>query len=124
MPDRARVIGLHADLLLPQGGILKVEMNTDCGSTYENLGALAMSEQGAKIIAAGLGVLYGEKMKQNTLRLWSRKAKPEDPRKPTFLVVRGVKQTQQAEHNQYESHHEDELGVVVSGLCGGSSHPN
>ncbi len=124
LPDRARVIGLQADLLLPQGGILKVEMNTDCGSPYENLSALAMSEQGAKIIAAGLGVLYGEKMKRNALRLWSRKANPLDQRKPTFLVVQGVDYTQQTEHNQYESYSRDLLEVVVSSVCGGTLHPN
>ncbi len=117
--DRARVIGLQADLLLPQGPILKVEMNTDCGSPYENLGVLAMSEQGAQIVAAGLGVLYGEKMKQNALKMWSHKVKSSDPRKPTFLLVKGKNSEQ-----NLQGENGNDSGVVVFAGCGGIPHGN
>ncbi len=116
--DRARVIGLQADLLLPQGGVLKVNMETDCGSPYENLGVLAMSDQGARIIAAGLEVLYGAQVGQDALRQWKQKANPLDPRKPTFLLVQEAKHDAQPKGN----HSGEKPGVIVTNACGTYNH--
>jgi hypothetical protein len=87
LPDRAVVERMNADLLLPNGSILNVDVSFDCGSDYHNTALMVMSDSGARLLAAAFTHLYGEKYGQQVIDAWNTKKHADDPRKPTYLFA-------------------------------------
>ncbi|ALU41927.1 hypothetical protein [Pseudoalteromonas rubra] len=87
LPDRAQVQRMNADLLLPDGSTLNVDVSFDCGSDYKNTAVMVMSNSGAQLIAAAYTHLYGESAGQSVMEAWQNKQNESDPRKPTYLFI-------------------------------------
>ncbi|AZZ98267.1 hypothetical protein [Pseudoalteromonas sp. R3] len=87
LPDRAQVQRMNADLLLPDGSTLNVDVSFDCGSDYKNTAVMVMSNSGAQLIAAAYTHLYGESAGQSVMEAWENKQNASDPRKPTYLFI-------------------------------------
>ena len=87
LEDRARVSHMNADLLLPDGSTLNVDVSFDCGSDYKNTALMVMSDSGAQILAAGYTHLYGAAAGKAVMHAWNNKKQASDPRKPTYLFV-------------------------------------
>lgn len=85
--DRAVVQHMNADLLLPSGGTLNVDVSFDCGSDYHNTALMVMSDSGAMLLAAAYTHLYGEKFGKQVIDAWNTKKNEDDPRKPTYLFA-------------------------------------
>ncbi len=118
-PERAQVLNLQADLLLPQGSMLSVNLDMDCNSRLATAGAFSISDHGTRIIAAGLKALYGEHKAQQALTLWHNKAHQDDPRKPSFLIVLENKENVYSDDTEPK----DNLpGVTILGFCGVNIH--
>lgn len=87
MKERAQVKHINSTLLMPDGSDMNVDMSLDCGSKFNNTGIIITTEQGAKFLANAYSKLYsfaaGEKVRQ----AWQMKANPDDPRKPTMLLI-------------------------------------
>jgi hypothetical protein len=90
-PDRAQVQNMYATLLLPDGSYLSTDINFDCGSKFEKTGIIVTTEDGAKFLAQAYTQLYGIKAGKKVMELWNTKAHPEDPRKPTMLLINNFK---------------------------------
>ncbi|MEC8325892.1 MAG: hypothetical protein VX100_07330 [Pseudomonadota bacterium] len=88
LPDRAIVQHMNANLLLPDNSILNVDMSFDCGSDYHQTGLIVSSRSGAELLAAAYTQLWGTSYGQSVIDAWENKARPNDPRKPTFLLVK------------------------------------
>ncbi|OHU85510.1 MULTISPECIES: hypothetical protein [Pseudoalteromonas] len=87
LEDRARVSRMNADLLLPDGSTLNVDVSFDCGSDYKNTALMVMSDSGAQLLAAAYTHLYGVKAGEQVMTAWNTKKNNSDPRKPTYLFV-------------------------------------
>lgn len=85
--DRAQVQSLYATLLLPDGSNLNTDINFDCGSRFKNTGIIITTDEGAQFLANAYKALYGEKASNAVLKAWNTKANPDDPRKPTMLLI-------------------------------------
>ena len=85
--DRARLYSLNAELLLPDETLLNVDMSFDCGSNYADTAMIITSKAGAEILSAAYTALWGEKYGQMVMDQWNNKTNPDDPRKPTFIIV-------------------------------------
>ncbi|MCC9662875.1 MULTISPECIES: hypothetical protein [Pseudoalteromonas] len=88
LPDRARVSSMQAQLLLPDSSSLSVDMNFDCGSAFESTGMIITNERGAQLLAAAYTHMYGQEAGEFVMQQWYTKKHPDDPRKPTFLIVK------------------------------------
>ncbi|WP_283709803.1 hypothetical protein [Pseudoalteromonas prydzensis] len=88
LTDRARVSSMQAQLLLPDSSSLSVDMNFDCGSAFESTGMIITSERGAQLLAAAYTHLYGQEAGEFVMTQWNTKKHVDDPRKPTFLIVK------------------------------------
>ena len=87
LEERAVVQRMNADLLLPSGKTLNVDVSFDCGSDYHNTAIMVMSDAGAELLAAAYTHLYGEKFGQQVIDTWNTKKNTDDPRKPTYLFA-------------------------------------
>ncbi|AXQ97997.1 hypothetical protein D0N37_09685 [Pseudoalteromonas piscicida] len=87
LPDRAQVQNIYATLLLPDGSHLNTDISFDCGSKFEKTGIIITTEEGAKFLAQAYTQLYGVDAGKKVMQLWKTKAHPEDPRKPTMLLI-------------------------------------
>lgn len=88
LPERARVASMYTQLLLPDSSTLNVDMSFDCGAAFESTGLIVTSDAGAKLLAAAYTHLYGAEAGKYVLDKWYTKANPEDPRLPSFLIVK------------------------------------
>ncbi|KID56863.1 hypothetical protein JF50_13275 [Pseudoalteromonas luteoviolacea] len=101
LPDRARVQHMNADLLLPDGRLMNVDVSFDCGSDYQDTAMMIMSDSGAKILAAAYTHLYGEQFGKQVMDAWNNKKHESDPRKPTYLFVIAPREQPVVWQNKY-----------------------
>ncbi|KJY90606.1 MULTISPECIES: hypothetical protein [Pseudoalteromonas] len=94
LEDRARVSRMNADLLLPDGSTLNVDVSFDCGSDYKNTALMVMSDSGAQLLAAAYTHLYGVEAGEAVMHSWNNKKNETDPRKPTYLFVLAEREKQ------------------------------
>ena len=85
--DRAVIAKLRADLVLPTNKILTVDIDFDTTSGYHNNAIMVMDDFGAEMIATAFEVKYGKEHADKVRAAWAEKQKPNDPRKPTYLLV-------------------------------------
>ncbi|MEM5552391.1 hypothetical protein WNY63_16825 [Pseudoalteromonas neustonica] len=85
--DRAQVKHINSTLLMPDGSDMSVDMSLDCGSQFKNTGIIVTTEQGAKFLANAYSKLYGFTAGEKVKQAWQTKANPDDPRKPTMLLI-------------------------------------
>ncbi|NOU50251.1 hypothetical protein HG263_06800 [Pseudoalteromonas sp. JBTF-M23] len=85
--DRAQIQNLYATLLLPDGSYLNADINFDCGSKFKDTGIIITTDSGANFLAKAYRSLYGDKAAEAVLNAWNTKANPNDPRKPTMLLI-------------------------------------
>jgi hypothetical protein len=86
--NRAKVEHMTVNLRLPDNSNLTVDMNFDCGSYYDKTAMIVTSRQGAEILATAYEALYGTAAGKAVMDKWNKKTKAEDPRLPTFIVVK------------------------------------
>ncbi|TMN32920.1 hypothetical protein [Pseudoalteromonas sp. S2755] len=94
LEERARVSRMNADLLLPDGSTLNVDVSFDCGSDYKNTALMVMSDSGAQLLAAAYTHLYGVEAGEAVMHSWNNKKNETDPRKPTYLFVLAEREKQ------------------------------
>ncbi|WP_246128640.1 hypothetical protein [Pleionea sediminis] len=131
--DRAEVADMSANLLLPDGSYLQVEVFTECALGGTNVGALLFSDEQVDDYAAGLTAKYGSQYGDLLRQTWATKRNPEDPRLPTYIVV--FKSQSEANDNNTQKalsgvSRSQEAGSTTReavptfiGNCGGSVHP-
>lgn len=107
--DRAVVTKLKADLLLPNNKIMTVDIDFDTVSGYHDNAMMIMDDFGVDFIAKAFDHEYGKQHGDAIRHAWANKQQPEDPRKPTYLLVQKPKTA-------------DELPKVFA-TCGTKKHP-
>ena len=85
--DRAIVAKLRADLVLPNDKILTVDIDFDNTSGYHNNTMLVMDDFGVEMLVTAFAVKYGQPFADKISKAWAEKKHPDDPRKPTYLLV-------------------------------------
>jgi len=85
--DRAVVAKFRADLVLPSNKILTVDINFDNTSGYHNNTMMIMDDFGVEMLVAAFTVKYGQEFADKVQQAWNEKQDPEDPRKPTYMLV-------------------------------------
>lgn len=85
--DRAVIAKLRADLVLPNDKILTVDIDFDSTSGYHDNTMLIMDDFGVEMLVTAFSVKYGQQFADKISKAWSEKKNPEDPRKPTYLLV-------------------------------------
>lgn len=85
--DRAVVAKLRADLVLPTDKILTVDIDFDSTSGYHGNTMMVMDDFGVEILTTALAVKYGQQYADKIKQAWEVKEHPNDPRKPTYLLV-------------------------------------
>lgn len=89
--NRAKVEHMTVDLRLPDGGSLTVDMDFQCGGYYDKTALIVTNRQGAEILATAYESLYGPDAGKAIMDTWNKKVNKNDPRLPTFLIVRPPK---------------------------------
>jgi len=86
-PDRAVVAKLKADLVLPTNKILTVDIDFDTPSGYHNNTMMIMDDFGVEMLVTAYAVKYGQEFADKINQAWANKRTPNDPRKPTYILV-------------------------------------
>jgi len=86
-PDRAVVAKLKADLVLPTNKILTVDIDFDTASGYHNNTMMIMDDFGVEMLVTAYAVKYGQEFADKISQAWANKRNPDDPRKPTYILV-------------------------------------
>ncbi|MEK0158284.1 hypothetical protein WLQ65_03880 [Pseudoalteromonas piscicida] len=113
LKERARVQRMNADLLLPDGSILNVDVSFDCGSDYQNTAIMVMSDSGAQLMAAAYTYLFGERAGKSVIQAWENKQNKSDPRKPTYLFILAPREQQFNLENKITNKFNKELSHVI-----------
>ncbi len=108
--DRAVVAKLRADLVLPTNKILTVDIDFDSTSGYHDNTMMVMDDFGVEMLVTAFAVKYGQQFADKIQKTWNEKQHPDDPRKPTYLLV------------QKPNTHEGKPQVFVA--CGRRQHEN
>jgi len=90
--DRAVVAKLKADLVLPNDKILTVDIDFDTSSGYHGNTMLLMDDYGVEMFAQAIAVKHGQQHADKIITAWNNKKQPDDPRKPTYILVQKPKQ--------------------------------
>ncbi|SET56087.1 hypothetical protein [Thalassotalea agarivorans] len=106
--DRAVVAKLRADLVLPTDKILTVDIDFDTDSGYHGNAMIIMDDFGVELLISGFESKYGKEYADKIREAWNTKQYPDDPRKPTYIMVQKPK-------------HEGILPQVIV-ACGGRGH--
>jgi hypothetical protein len=136
--NRAKVEHMTVNLKLPDNSNLTVDMNFDCGSYYNKTAMIVTSRQGAEILATAYEALYGPAAGKAVMDKWNKKAKAEDPRLPTFIVVKPPEGKSyllntankksapllMKSDNQEQPKAQSFNAAEISPSCGGVDHPN
>ncbi|WP_226960704.1 hypothetical protein [Thalassotalea sp. LPB0316] len=86
-PDRAVVAKLRADLILPNNKILTVDIDFDTTSGYHDNTMMIMDDFGVEMLTTAFATKYGQKYADSITKAWQEKQEPNDPRKPTYILV-------------------------------------
>ncbi|MFD2168355.1 hypothetical protein ACFSJY_19005 [Thalassotalea euphylliae] len=86
-PDRAVVAKLRADLVLPSNKILTVDIDFDTHSGYHGNTMLIMDDFGVEMLAIAMSEKYDQQFADSITQAWNNKKDPNDPRKPTYMLV-------------------------------------
>jgi hypothetical protein len=89
--DRAVLVKISADLLLPTDKILTVEIDFNNSNGYHDNAVLVMDDFGVELLASAFEVKYGKQYAENIRAAWAEKQQPDDPRKPSYLLVQKPK---------------------------------
>jgi hypothetical protein len=87
LADRAQIHSMNAELLLPDGGLLPIDVSFDCGSVYNNTAMIITSQAGAELLAVAYQAKWGPAAGKKVMDSWHTKVNQDDPRKPTFIFV-------------------------------------
>lgn len=85
--DRAVIANLRADLVLPSNKILTVDIDFDTASGYHGNTMMVMDDFGVEMLTTAFAVKYGQQFADKITQAWANKEHPDDPRKPTYLLV-------------------------------------
>ena len=85
--DRAVIANLRADLVLPTNKILTVDIDFDTTSGYHGNTMMVMDDFGVEMLTTAFAVKYGQQFADKITQAWAQKQHPDDPRKPTYLLV-------------------------------------
>jgi len=85
--DRAVIANLRADLVLPSNKILTVDIDFDTTSGYHGNTMMVMDDFGVEMLTTAFAVKYGQQFADKITQAWAQKQHPDDPRKPTYLLV-------------------------------------
>jgi len=85
--DRAVIAKLRADLVLPTNKILTVDIDFDTTSGYHGNTMMVMDDFGVEMLTTAFAVKYGQQFADKITQAWAQKQHPDDPRKPTYLLV-------------------------------------
>jgi hypothetical protein len=131
LSDRAQVKHINSTLLMPDGSDMTVDMSFDCGSDFSETGLIVTTEQGAKFLAHAYSELYGKAAGEKVKQAWLTKANPDDPRKPTMLLINAFgalewpnESTKVVELQEFSSNKtvSANTGPAILQLCGTRSH--
>jgi len=85
--DRAVIANLRADLVLPTNKILTVDIDFDTTSGYHGNTMMVMDDFGVEMLTTAFAVKYGQQFADEITQAWAQKQHPDDPRKPTYILV-------------------------------------
>jgi hypothetical protein len=85
--ERAVIANLRADLVLPTNKILTVDIDFDSTSGYHGNTMMVMDDFGVEMLATAFAVKYGQQYADKITQEWAKKQHPDDPRKPTYILV-------------------------------------
>ena len=85
--DRAVIANLRADLVLPTNKILTVDIDFDTASGYHGNTMMIMDDFGVEMLTTAFAVKYGQQFADKITQAWTKKVHPDDPRKPTYILV-------------------------------------
>ena len=85
--DRAVIAKLTADLVLPSNKILTVDIDFNNTNGYHNNTMVIMDDFGVEMLATAFAIEYGQEYADKISQAWTNKEHPDDPRKPTYLLV-------------------------------------
>lgn len=109
-PDRAVIAKLRADLVLPNDKIMTVDIDFDSTSGYHDNAIMVMNDYGVEMIATAFEVKYGKEHADKVRKAWAEKQQPDDPRKPTYLLVQKPESI--------------DITPLVFAVCGNKKHPD
>ena len=139
---RAKVVKMTVELELPDGSTMVVDNMDFCtpGGFYKGVEGVVFGDEAVKIMQAGMAALYpkvGDKINQ----MWNNKNHPEDPRLPTFLMIKAPEKTTDIYNKKFKRKGAanedlpmafrstaslmkvDNLTPMVLSTCGGYNHP-
>ena len=133
--NRAKVVGITIELELPSGEILVLDDLDFCtpGGFYNGVEALVFGDEAVKVMQAGMSALY-PKVGDSVSQMWNNKVNPEDPRLPTFLMIKPpenkLSKTKGGANKSYSGVFRSSAKVkavgnapVLMATCGGYNHP-
>lgn len=85
--ERAVIASLRADLVLPTNKILTVDIDFDTTSGYHSNTMMIMDDFGVEMLTTAFAVKYGQQFADKITQAWAQKQHPDDPRKPTYILV-------------------------------------
>lgn len=123
--DRAKVESMEATLVLPDYSKIVVNMDFDCGSDFSSTAMIITSDHGANMLSELYTYRYGKAAGKKVLQEWNSKKTPDDPRKPTFLIVTKPITSNVADNAAKSSISVASTGTAsetVNGFCGTYEH--
>jgi len=135
--NRAKVVHISVELELPDGERITVDNIDLCtpDSFYNGVQALVFGDEAVKVMQAGMAALY-PKVGDSVYQMWNNKVNPDDPRLPTFLMIKPPESNQHklkggASRSSFRGVLRSSakvLGVedapVLMATCGGYNHPD
>ncbi|PCI62027.1 MAG: hypothetical protein COB35_04930 [Gammaproteobacteria bacterium] len=137
--QRAKIVNMVVELKLPDGSHITVNNMDFCtpGGFYNGVQALVFGDEAVKVMQAGMAALY-PKVGDSINRMWNTKSNPDDPRLPTYLMIR---EPVNSKHNKkvkgdankqligrFKSSAKilkiDDNTPIIMSTCGGYNHPD
>lgn len=135
--NRARIVNMIVELELPDGSTVVVDNMDFCtpGGFYNGVEAVVFGDEAVRVMQAGMAALY-PKVGDSINQMWQNKNNADDPRLPTYLMIRAPESANKLAKLKGEARPTVEFGSsskvlkiddktpVVMSTCGGYYHPD
>jgi len=141
--QRAKIVNMVVELKLPDGSHITVNNMDFCtpGGFYNGVQAIVFGDEAVKVMQAGMAALY-PKVGDSVNRMWNTKSNPNDPRLPTYLMIREPENSKHKNRKQnrvkgdannkligrFKSSAKilkiDDNTPIIMSTCGGYNHPD
>jgi len=137
--NRAKVVNIIMELELPDGSTVMVDNIDFCtpGGFYNGVEAVVFGDEAVRVMQAGMAALY-PKVGDSINQLWENKSHANDPRLPTFLMIKPPENNLNAIDNKSKGDAKEPVTFgssakvfklndktpIVMSSCGGYYHPD